>query len=82
MPTTLVVPAPARHEVDGLGLAAHHPAAVRPEDAGLGVGDRDDEVAVLGGTAQLGLDPLDGGLQRRAAPVRRGLGLVGQRRLA
>ena len=76
-----VVPAAAGHEVDGLGLAAHHPAAVRPEDAGLGVGDRDDQVAVLGGTPQLGLDPLDRGLERRVLPERPGVGLVGQRRL-
>ena len=77
----LVVPAGGGHEVHRLGAAPHHAPAVRPQDAGLGVGDRDDEVAVLGGAPQVGLDPFDGGLERGAPPERRGLGLVGQRGL-
>ena len=77
----LVVPAAAGHEVDGLGLATHHPAAVGPQDAGLGVGDRHDQVAVLGGTPQLGLDAHHRGLQRGALPDLGRLGLVGQRRV-
>ena len=77
----LVVPAAAGHEVHGLRLAPHHPAAVGPQDPGVRVGDRDDQVAVLGGTAQLVLDVLDGRLQRRVPPDRRDLGLVGERRL-
>ena len=67
----LVVPAAAGHEVDGLGLAPHHPAAVRPQDAGLRVGDGEHQVAVLGGTPQLRLDALDRDLERRVAPDRR-----------
>ena len=77
----LLVPPAARHEVDRLGLAPHHPPAVGPQDAGLGVGDRDDQVAVLGRAPQLGLHALDRGLQGRLAPVGRGVGLVVQRRL-
>ena len=77
-----VVPAPTGHEVHGLGLAAHHASAVRPEDAGLGVGHGHHEVAVLRRTTQLLLDPLDGHLERRALPERPGVGLVGERRLA
>ena len=76
-----VVPLPTGDEVDGLGLAAHHAAAVRPQDAGLGVGHGDDEVAVLRRTPQLGLHALDGDLERRAVPERRGVGLVGHRGL-
>ncbi len=77
----LVVPAATGHEVHGLRLAAHHPAAVGPQDPGVGVGHRDDEVAVLGGAAQLLLDVLHRRLQRRVAPDRRDLRLVGERRL-
>ena len=73
-----LVPATAGHEVHRLGLAAHHPAAVGPEDAGLLVGDRDDEVAVLGRPAQLVLHPrrrrsagATGSRTRRCRPRRR-----------
>ena len=76
-----LVPAPAGHEVHRLGLAAHHPAAVGPEDAGLLVGDRDDEVAVLGRTAQLVLHPGHRGLQGRVVPELGGVALVGERRV-
>ena len=78
---TRVVPAATGHEVDGLGLAAHDAPAVRPQDAGLGVGHRDHEVAVLGRAPEVGLDAGDGGLQRGAVPEGGGLGLVGQWRL-
>ena len=61
----LVVPAAAGHEVHRLGLATHHPAAVRPEDPGVGIGHGEHQVAVLGGAAQLLLDARDGDLQRR-----------------
>ena len=67
MPTDSSSQRPPGHEVDRLGLAAHHPAAVRPQDPGLGVGDRDDQVAVLGGTPQLGLDAA----RRRSAAASR-----------
>ena len=77
----LVVPAASGHEVDGLRLAPHHPAAVGPQDPGVRVGDRDDEVSVLGRAAQVLLDVLHGRLQRRVPPDRRDLGLVGERRL-
>ena len=76
-----VVPASSGHEVDGLCLAAHHASAVRPEDAGLRVGHGHDEVAVLRRTPQLGLHPLDGDLEWRAVPERRGVRLVGHRGL-
>ena len=71
-----VVPPAAGHEVHALGLAAHGATAVRPQDAGLRVGHGDHEVAVLGGAAQVLLDPLDRGLQRGVAEVGRGLLLV------
>ena len=58
-----VVPAAAGHEVHRLGLAAHHPAAVGPQDASVGVGDREHEVAVLGSAPQLVLDARDRDLQ-------------------
>src|SRR5205085_1539152 len=40
-----------------------------------------DQVAVLGRTAQLLLDPLDRDLERRALPERPGIDLVGQGRV-
>ena len=76
-----LVPPAAGHEVDRLGLAAHHPAAVGPQDPGVLVGDREHQVAVLGGAAQLVLDAADRDLQRRAVPAGGGVGLVGHRRL-
>ena len=76
-----LVPATAGHEVHRLRLAPHHPAAVGPQDPGVGVGHRDDEVAVLCRTPQLALDRGHCPLQRRVPPRLGGVALVGQRRL-
>ena len=75
----LLVPPAAGHEVHALGLAAHDAPAVGPQHPGVGVGDRDDQVAVQGRLAQLRLDPLDRGLQRRVPPDGGDLRLVGER---
>ncbi len=74
-----LVPPPAGHEVDALGAATHHPAPVGPQDPGAGVGDGQHEVAVLGGTAQVALDPAHRDAERGAAPQVTGLLLVGER---
>ena len=76
-----LVPPAAGDEVHRLGLASHHAAAVGPEDPCLLVGDRDDEVAVLGRAPELVLHPGHRGLQGRGLPEVGRVALVVERRV-
>ena len=80
-PDAGLVPPASRDEVHLLGLAPHDRAAVRPQDAGGGIGDRHDQLAVVRRRLQLGFELPDGGVERARLEGMPVSSEVGQRRL-
>jgi hypothetical protein len=62
------VPPASRDEVHFLRLAPHDRAAVCPQDAGGGIGDRHDQLTVVRSRLQLGFELPDGGAERARLP--------------
>ena len=63
-PDTSFVPPASRDEVHLFCLAPHDRAAVRPQNAGGGIGDRHDQLTVVRRRLQLGFELPHGGAER------------------